>query len=316
MDTFMLLCNLHADGPATRQRLRQAGCDSIEGLSRLSAQELARLLETTPTAAERLQRQAQGLAERIGPNPLEPEPEGLSDVAGVTPRASAIPAPRLARAQVAPEPQALESPRPAIPALPRAEPQGAATRTEPLRPGLFSGLDGTWCRRLAEQDVFTLEALAAAGVRKLARAMQVPFAHLLELQLLAFRQIADRGKPGGPLQPAEVPSAPRAEPPHDRLEPGLLPGLGPDVCRKLVEHGIRRPAELAQASTLSLARAVGLPYIRVLELQVQARQHVTDVLVPKAPPGDRRPLELAPLPRRAVPAHGLPSEPDPGGPFA
>ncbi len=34
MDTLALLCNLHADGPATLQRLRRAGCESLAALRR------------------------------------------------------------------------------------------------------------------------------------------------------------------------------------------------------------------------------------------------------------------------------------------
>ncbi len=314
MDTFMLFCNLHADGPATRERLRQAGCGSLEELARMPAAELSRLLETSPAGAERLQRQAHGLSERFAASPLEPEVDAQEGAALAPPRIAAIPsaqpAPTLAsplasvRAQVARV--AAEATRPPLP----------ASRTEPLRPGLFAGLDGAWCRKLAEHDVFTLESLAGIGVRKLARQMQVSYPQLLELQLLAFRQVADRGQPGGARPTSEPAPAPGAEPPGERLEPGSLPHLGPELCAKLLEHGIRKPAELAQASTLSLARALGVPYIRVLELQVQARQQFADVIVPQAPPSDRRPGEPSSPARRVAPAAGPPIDPDPGGPFA
>ena len=41
MDAMALLCTLHADGPTTLRRLREAGCDSIERVLRLDPDRLA-----------------------------------------------------------------------------------------------------------------------------------------------------------------------------------------------------------------------------------------------------------------------------------
>ncbi|MBI5363800.1 MAG: hypothetical protein HZA53_11525 [Planctomycetes bacterium] len=65
-----LLCTLHADGPATLKRLRQAGCATLEALERLDAERAAQILACTPASARRLQREARGLRERLHGEPL------------------------------------------------------------------------------------------------------------------------------------------------------------------------------------------------------------------------------------------------------
>lgn len=72
MDTLALLCNLHADGPATLHRLRRAGCESLAALCRLEAGALASRLEWNERTAERFLREASLLAERV----QEDEPVG------------------------------------------------------------------------------------------------------------------------------------------------------------------------------------------------------------------------------------------------
>src|SRR5262245_23744500 len=79
MDTLALLCNLHADGPATLQRLRRAGCESLAALRRLDAGSLATVLEWNERAAERFLREAELLAQRAredeGADEMEQEEE-------------------------------------------------------------------------------------------------------------------------------------------------------------------------------------------------------------------------------------------------
>lgn len=65
MDALALLCNLHADGPATLQRLRRASCDSLTALRRLDPASLAELLDWNERAAERFLREAALLCERV-----------------------------------------------------------------------------------------------------------------------------------------------------------------------------------------------------------------------------------------------------------
>jgi len=74
MDTLALLCNLHADGPATLQRLRRAGCESLAALRRMDPVRLAERLEWNERAAERFLREAALLSGRV-----EPEEEDTED---------------------------------------------------------------------------------------------------------------------------------------------------------------------------------------------------------------------------------------------
>ncbi|MCY2959560.1 MAG: hypothetical protein NTY35_05280 [Planctomycetota bacterium] len=66
MDGLALLCALHADGPQSLRRLRRSGCPSLESITSLDVERLAELLASTPTAAQRFQREAHHLIARLG----------------------------------------------------------------------------------------------------------------------------------------------------------------------------------------------------------------------------------------------------------
>ena len=84
MDPLALLSNLHGDGPATLQRLRRYGCDTLAGLLSSPAGDLAPILGWEVVRAERFLREADVLLGRIGggmldveedaPEPVAPEP--------------------------------------------------------------------------------------------------------------------------------------------------------------------------------------------------------------------------------------------------
>jgi len=65
MDALALLCNLHADGPFTLQRLRRSGCHSLDSLLELPAIQLSTHLDGSARTAERFLREAHLLAERL-----------------------------------------------------------------------------------------------------------------------------------------------------------------------------------------------------------------------------------------------------------
>ena len=67
MEALALLCTLHADGPATLQRLRRGGCPDLAAVEALPAEELARLVGISASAARRLAREAALLRERLAP---------------------------------------------------------------------------------------------------------------------------------------------------------------------------------------------------------------------------------------------------------
>lgn len=82
MNALALLCNLHADGPRTLQRLRRVGCESLAELVDRTAIEVSEALETDREFAERFQREAAHLLERVEggllavPKPAEPQAGG------------------------------------------------------------------------------------------------------------------------------------------------------------------------------------------------------------------------------------------------
>lgn len=67
IDRMALLCTLHADGPRTLRLLREAGCTTIEKISKLPTEQLGQVLNLAPAAARRFTREAQHLHERLDP---------------------------------------------------------------------------------------------------------------------------------------------------------------------------------------------------------------------------------------------------------
>src|SRR5437762_13113342 len=66
MDVIALLCNLHADGPATLRVLRRAGLTTPARIEAEPDERLAEILGTSPAAARRFAREARLLAHRTG----------------------------------------------------------------------------------------------------------------------------------------------------------------------------------------------------------------------------------------------------------
>ena len=92
MDAMALLCTLHADGPATLKRLRQAGCATIEALERLGAERVAELLGCTPASARRLQGEAARLRARLDGTPIA-DAHALDEVPAPLPSTGFTPEP-------------------------------------------------------------------------------------------------------------------------------------------------------------------------------------------------------------------------------
>lgn len=77
MDALTLLCNLHADGPVTLQRLRRAGIESIGGLQRIDEAKLVEVLGWNARTAGRFLREAALLGQRVGEEEVSPAAETL-----------------------------------------------------------------------------------------------------------------------------------------------------------------------------------------------------------------------------------------------
>jgi hypothetical protein len=216
MDTLALLCNLHADGPATLQRLRRAGCESLAALRRLDPASLAERLEWNERTAERFLREAALLSQRAEhaesevPGQSEPEfelestlveeldgesEESESADAEEEPEAEpeeeesgyAPPAERVAAVlgtwreldTVAPteDPGQFVIPRP----VPAADGRLDAIRIECFSRALVE--------RLGELGISTLGELVDASGLELARAIPLGLTRLKHVQYLAQREL-------------------------------------------------------------------------------------------------------------------------------
>jgi hypothetical protein len=99
--------------------------------------------------------------------------------------------------------------------------------------------------------------------------------------------------------PAEPEVAPR-KPAERPLEVELLDGLDPALLQALAAAGIRTVEELIDAAGLNLSRRVGVPFTRLLEMQLQAESLVVrSAPAPRTAPVAR--IEAA-LPRAAAPS--------------
>ena len=210
MDTLALLCNLHADGPATLQRLRRAGCESLLALRRFEPASLAQHLDWNERTAERFLREAALLIERVEAeedndceNELESslveeldggeaeseseedsaeEPAGEEDPVGYAPpveRMEAVLGAWRELDRVAPpdSPQEFVIPRPA----PAPDLELGAARLEGLTPHVAS--------RLAELGVSSLRQLVSAEEFSLARHIPMAYTRLCRLRFLAGRAL-------------------------------------------------------------------------------------------------------------------------------
>ena len=229
MDTLALLCNLHADGPATLQRLRRAGCESLAALCRFDAATLAARLEWHERRAERFLREAILLGQRVEPDDAEtlepaevefelesaivaehddaadeaedeedePEEEAEGEDAGYAPPAERVAAVlgawrELDRVAPPEEPREFVIPRPA----PVADLRLDGTPLDGLTPRLVE--------RLAELGIFTLRQLVEASTLELSRELPLGFTRMRHAQFLAEREL-ERAP-----APATVPAMPPA----------------------------------------------------------------------------------------------------------
>jgi len=73
MDGLAVLCNLHAEGPATLRVLHRAGIRTLQDLRSIRPERLAELLDAPQRSARRFVEEARLLAEQVA---LEAEETG------------------------------------------------------------------------------------------------------------------------------------------------------------------------------------------------------------------------------------------------
>lgn len=234
MDTLALLCNLHADGPATLRELQRIGCRSAQELVTIDAPALARALDSDEDYARWFREEADRLADRFGQPIADKSPSDRSAVSRDGRRADRALSPVRPSLAHPPLPALVEAPP--VPAEPaRSEPAPAADRPQAdagsesasvtgdtvLRPGLLEGLDEAWCSALVHQGIRTIGGLVEDGSMALARRLGRPYTRLVDLQSLAAmllrRSTID--------EPARAGTEARADARTDaRTDAGLEPG--------------------------------------------------------------------------------------------
>lgn len=254
MDALALLCNLHADGPFTLQRLRRAGCDSLAGLLGLGISELSEFLDGSERTAERFLREAELLSERLEDSdewgvetPEEEEDydeEELDDEEGYAAAYGGLEE----EEEEYPEEVSEEAEREIAPVLdawreadrdsppeepvdylvPRPKPPEAANR--PLDEVGIEGLRPRLEERLRARGILSLKGLIEASTLELAQSLGLPFTRVKHLQFLARRAWAT--PPGGaPPEHAPAPAA-RARPVHAPARPADAPGARGPATRE------------------------------------------------------------------------------------
>lgn len=196
MKNLALLCNLHAEGPATLALLRRDGCEGLAALLEYEARDLARLLEWDDGRAERFLREGGELSERLADGVREPESaslgreswdaddeeaEDVREELDSAPMRDVLVAWRgLDEREPPPPPEEFVLPRPA-----EARPGTA------LRALALEGLEVDLLRRLGELGVKTAEELAERPALELSRALGIGLTRVLRVRFLVGR--ATRG---------------------------------------------------------------------------------------------------------------------------
>ncbi|MAF64378.1 MAG: hypothetical protein CMJ84_01790 [Planctomycetes bacterium] len=231
MDAMALLCTLHADGPASLRRLREAGCASFDDLASLEPERAAQILAVSPSAARRLLRMAEGLRERVGDEFLEREEVlhpaaaagGPAEVAaGTAPADAGCDGAMVEEAMGLSDSPASTFAVPVLTAPPAAEddralvervlerwrerdagapaPEGAvadafAAAFEPasdLCPGVIDGLDEAQRGVLLEAGYSTLSDVAEGDATEVARTCGIGYSQVRRIQFLARRALSSR----------------------------------------------------------------------------------------------------------------------------
>ncbi len=254
MDALALLCNLHADGPVTLQRLRRCGFDSLPALLEVESEELVVKTGWEERVAERFLREAWCLAERLDEGLLEEdeEEEELHDL-----ESAAFDEDAFEDAEEELEDEA-------------DEPLLAAELAPPAAGPGRDGRDGRKVGQGVERVLGAWRDLDAEAPPPPAQRL-VPAPDLLQ-------PASKSGSPRGPL-------GGRLGSPHTPLE--RLPDLAPEHLAALRRAGLSTCEELTAASTLELAQRLGLGFTRVSRLQFLARRAASAV---EAPPSEQRPV--------------------------
>lgn len=268
MDALALLCNLHADGPATLQRLRRIGCESIDGVAGLGEGELGKQLRQDEAGARRFKREAHNLQVRlVGGTPM-PEPEE------VEPELEVVPEPKLPGMSHVLEAWRLMDeqsppPEPSVMGGSQAmdEPEVTSPEVDNLNSAVMDGLTPEVLKRLKDLGIDTVDGLVEASSLELSQDLPMPLTRVKRLQLLARRVRTHQAmREEGASEPDLLPLPTQVLRPLARVldavateqkaeptpEPDLLPELPMDV---IFEQRVAPQPELSEAQTATLEQA-------------------------------------------------------------
>jgi hypothetical protein len=239
MDPLALLCNLHADGAASLERLQRADCRDLGAIEALRELELAALLGEGPAFARRFQREAALLRSRLGVDLLEAVEEDDA------PRAHALSTPA-------------DPALPASPPAPRARTPRATAASHTNAPEAKAGPKSSASHKgseLGRRELYAGKPLMGAV-----------------LDAWRARDLVD--PPLTAQAPARAATGLAAS---DALAPGQLEGLGRAELEQLARAGCTSRSALLAAEAAVLARASGLALTRVLRWQFLARRALAPV---------------------------------------
>jgi hypothetical protein len=259
MDTLALLCNLHADGPATLQRLRHEACESLGTLLLWEAPKLSECLDWEEHICERFLREAASLAERLdepvvreGFEEEEVEEEECEDgkgfVAGESDGDSAV-----------------------------EEEYGRGEWTE-VGASTSSHFEGEADEEFEEEDVYAEAGTPALGLDAgSSEAVQEVLGAWRKLDLIDPPPGPDEGSLETPEKETELRDyvvEPNRRTPNRPLARVELAGLDERMIRRLAGMGIHSLGGLVETATTPLSRRLGLPYTRLRRLQFLARREL------------------------------------------
>jgi hypothetical protein len=253
MDALALLCTLHADGPTTLKRLRQAGCTTLEALAALEPERAASLLDDTPAMARRLQREARTLRER-----LTGELERAEEAVPFLPRELAPEAPPFAHGDAAPSNGAHAERAHANGAYGDGAHAGAAHSSA-------SYSSTSHAPRESRSAADPGESLATPRLE--AREQRI-VQRVIETWRLRDAEEDSAPAAALPARPAEIARTEYETP----LRPGSIDGLEPALTARFAEAGIGTLEALARAEPVELLGRVPIGFSRLNRLVALARR--------------------------------------------
>jgi len=241
MDTLALLCTLHADGPASLQRLRAAELYSIDDVLGCSVETTADVLGLSMAQARRFHREARMLAMRMHTEGLDREERmypGSMAMEALVPRATPEKTPLTQSTAPTPEPPTPTPPTPA-PTMP-----------------------------MSEAPPLTAPATCASGTEDMR--MKPDIASILAPVLERWEGENEETTPTEPESMTTAPSTDETD--VTQVEAGDLEGVDESLRDALRAAGYATLTAMAEVEPLELSRATGRTYSEACRVRFLAQR--------------------------------------------